>query len=241
MGGLAGKLTYANVVSTLALFVALTGATAFAAGKVGTKEIRVGAVKSKNIARKAIKPQKIAPNAVRKRHIKPNAVGYRQIAPDSIDGTKVINGSLTAADVAGGISVVTTAFGGPVAVTSRDQEGPDPVPLTGAGWVQAAAENNLFLARAILTVQSEGTPGSICDFSVSIKADGQVIGAVFARSTEGAPVTQTREVMLEGARLAAGVPRPSQLSAEAYGFEVTPGSCATTRVESLQVSVIGIG
>lgn len=43
------KLTYANVVATLALFIAIGGASAFAASKlaknsVGTKQIKHGAV-----------------------------------------------------------------------------------------------------------------------------------------------------------------------------------------------------
>jgi hypothetical protein len=49
MSRLRGKLTYANVVATLALFIALGGASAFAAtqlakNSVGTKQIKNGAV-----------------------------------------------------------------------------------------------------------------------------------------------------------------------------------------------------
>lgn len=238
MSQVTAKLTYANVVSTLALFIALTGATAFAAGKVGTKEIRVGAIKSKNIARKAVKPHKIAPRAVKRRHLAANSVGYRQIAPDSVDGSKVINGSLTAADVVGGASVITTASGGPVTVDSTNPNDPDPIPLANAGWVQSPSQTNLFVARLVATVQN--APETACYLKAQVRADGQILGE-FEFLAEGSnPTTITEEVMLDGARVGLGAPRPAQITASAHAGNLL-NSCATARVDLLQVAVLGIG
>jgi hypothetical protein len=62
------RLTYANVISTLALFAALCGG-AYAAVQlppksVGTKQLKNKAVKRSKIAGKAVTRPKIAPNAV---------------------------------------------------------------------------------------------------------------------------------------------------------------------------------
>ena len=64
MKRLRGKLTYANVVATLALFIALGGASAFAATKlaknsVGTKQIKNGAITKGKIKNGAVTGSKI--------------------------------------------------------------------------------------------------------------------------------------------------------------------------------------
>ena len=48
------RLTYANVVSTLALFLALSGGAVYAAGKIGSDDIAANAIKSKQIAPGAV-------------------------------------------------------------------------------------------------------------------------------------------------------------------------------------------
>src|SRR5262249_20971497 len=54
-----GRLSYSNVVATVALFLAIGGATAFAAGKigknsVGTKQLKNNAVTTKKIKNQAV-------------------------------------------------------------------------------------------------------------------------------------------------------------------------------------------
>ncbi|HKJ35652.1 MAG TPA: hypothetical protein VKA36_03710 [Solirubrobacterales bacterium] len=82
MNRIRARLTYANVVATIALFLALTGGVVWAAKKVGSKNIKRGAVEKKHIAK----------NAVRKKHIKDNQV----------DGSKIRDGAVGRADLAGG-------------------------------------------------------------------------------------------------------------------------------------------
>jgi hypothetical protein len=84
------KLTYANVTSTIALFIALTGATAFAASKlpdksVGEFQLRSGAVTA----------QKIRKNAVTAPKIKAEAVKQGKIAGGSITAAKLTGGSVS--------------------------------------------------------------------------------------------------------------------------------------------------
>jgi hypothetical protein len=64
MGALRARLTYANVVATLALFLAVGGG-AYAVSKVGSKEIRRNAVKSRHLA----------PNAAKGRDVRESTLG----------------------------------------------------------------------------------------------------------------------------------------------------------------------
>ena len=54
------KLTYANVVSTLALFLALGGGAVWAAGKLGSGDIKRNAIRSKHVKPNAVKGSDVA-------------------------------------------------------------------------------------------------------------------------------------------------------------------------------------
>ena len=58
------KLSYANVMATLAMFGVLAGGGAYAASQIGTKEIANGAITSKKIRSKAVQASKVAPGAI---------------------------------------------------------------------------------------------------------------------------------------------------------------------------------
>lgn len=76
------RLTYANVMSSIAVFLVVGGATAFAAlGKntVGSKQLKK--------------------NAVTSAKIKNNAVTTNKIKKNAVNGAKVKDGSLTGADI----------------------------------------------------------------------------------------------------------------------------------------------
>jgi hypothetical protein len=60
VGFLRARLSYANVVSTLALFLALSGGAVYAAGKIGTDDITANAIKSKQIAPGAVQRSDMA-------------------------------------------------------------------------------------------------------------------------------------------------------------------------------------
>ena len=78
------RLTYANVMSSIAVFLVLGGATAFAAGHLGKNSVG-----SKQLKKNAVTSAKIKKNAVTTAKIKNNAV----------NGAKVKDGSLTGADI----------------------------------------------------------------------------------------------------------------------------------------------
>lgn len=58
------RLTYANVMSSLAVFLILGGATAVAAKKIGSNEIKANSIKTGKIVKEAVTTSKIKKNAV---------------------------------------------------------------------------------------------------------------------------------------------------------------------------------
>lgn len=103
------RLTYANVVASLALFIALGGA-AVAAGlpknSVGKAQLKKGAVTAKALANKAVRSGKIAPKAVTAGKLGPNAVLPGNLGAGIIDTSKLAAGAVTAEKIKN--NVVTT-------------------------------------------------------------------------------------------------------------------------------------
>lgn len=86
MSAVRKRLTYANVIATLALFLALSGGAVWAAEKVGTSKLKRNAVTAAKIKRNAVTSAKIRGNAVTGPKIKAGAVGFAKLAT----GTNVI-------------------------------------------------------------------------------------------------------------------------------------------------------
>lgn len=96
------KLTFANVISCIALFVAL-GGLAVAAGlpknSVGTKQLKKNAVTTVKIKNGAVGASKIQDGAIGASKIQAGAVNGAKIQDHSISGAQIANGSLTGAQV----------------------------------------------------------------------------------------------------------------------------------------------
>jgi len=93
------------VISTIALFLVLCGATAFAANQLGKKT--VGA---KQLKANAVTTAKIKKNAVTAKKIKKNAITTTKIANNSVTGEKVNEatlGTVPSATVANSLSTMT--------------------------------------------------------------------------------------------------------------------------------------
>jgi hypothetical protein len=87
------RLTYSNVVSTLALFLVLCGGVAYAA-KVAKKSVGPSQLKAN-----AVTTAKIKANAVTTRKIKKNAVANAKIKNGAIETEKIADGSVTGTDL----------------------------------------------------------------------------------------------------------------------------------------------
>lgn len=92
------KLTYSNVIATIALFVALGGA-AVAAGlprnSVGTRQLKRNAVTTAKLAPKAVKVGKIGPSAVLPGNIVDGGITTAKIGTNAVIARSIKNGVVT--------------------------------------------------------------------------------------------------------------------------------------------------
>lgn len=80
MGAVRKRLTYANVIATLALFLALSGGVVWASEKIGAKKLKANSVTAGKIKRNAVSAAKIRSNAVTTAKIKSGAVTFAKLA-----------------------------------------------------------------------------------------------------------------------------------------------------------------
>jgi hypothetical protein len=103
------RLSYSNVIATMALFIAL-GGVAVAAGlpknSVGPKQLKRGAVTTAKIRKKAVTSAKLATGAVTIGKLGPNSVGPSNIGNGAITSAKLGPSSVLASAIKN--SVVTT-------------------------------------------------------------------------------------------------------------------------------------
>jgi hypothetical protein len=113
------KLTYANVMSSLAVFLVLGGATAFAAthldrNSVGTAQLKPGAVTGAKLRQHAVTGEKIADGTITSKDIAPKSISGTDIAPGSIPPDALQKPSQTsvgsASETADGLFVSGHAF-----------------------------------------------------------------------------------------------------------------------------------
>jgi len=155
------RLTYANVMSSLAVFLVLGGATAFAATKIGSNEIKANAILTGKIKKEAVTTAKI----------KNSAISTSKIANDAVTGEKVNEGTLgQVPSAASAVSSNPEAFakvegdGGVVSALSKNITGADVQRIeAGVYCVSTAA----FAARgAQATVQFGGTLTAVAQVTV---------------------------------------------------------------------------
>jgi hypothetical protein len=95
------RLTYANVMSSLAVFLVLGGGAAVAAtnlpaNSVGPRQLQPRAVKTGFIDRNAVRVGKIAPEAVRAGKLAQNAVPTNRLRNNAVATAKIANFAVTA-------------------------------------------------------------------------------------------------------------------------------------------------
>lgn len=104
------RLTYANVMSSLAVFMVLGGGAAIAANlpknSVGTPQLKRNAVKAGKIGRNAVRTGKLAPKAVRAGKLAKNAVPTNRLRDNAVTSGKILDGSILTGEIANG--AVTT-------------------------------------------------------------------------------------------------------------------------------------
>lgn len=166
MGSIRSRLSYANVIATIALFGVLAGGGAYAASKIGPNEIANNAVRAKHIKSGAVTAPKIRSRAVTPPKIRKPAIwarvgvsgGEATILAQS-GGIKLISGEtigLQQFDVGRNVnrgSLVTTALSTGGAV--RTTEG---AICTHTAACDGAAEDDPRSIRVLSASTSTGAP-----------------------------------------------------------------------------------
>jgi hypothetical protein len=150
MQAIARRLTYANVVSTLALFLVLAGGAAYAARvprkSVGPRQLKANAVTT----------AKIKANAVTTRKIKRNAVASAKIKNGAIETEKIADGSVSLNDLNSSTMpfsrVVDRARGSSALAVIEAFRA---YPLGEAAFTQAPNENDTFIGALDITFSAE--------------------------------------------------------------------------------------
>src|SRR3954447_2171851 len=141
------RLNYANVIATLALFVALGGA-AVAAGlpknSVGSKQLKKGAVTTKALHKKAVTAGKIGPQAVTAGKLGPFALLPRELGHGIITTEKLGDGAVIANKIKNGVvttnklnngAVTSTKLGDGAVTNPKLADGSVPVNKLGKGVI----------------------------------------------------------------------------------------------------------
>lgn len=152
------RLTYANVVSTIALFLVLGGATAVAARKVpkhsvGPRQLKANAVRTPHIKANAVTTRKIKKNAITTIKIRDNAIRDSKIADGAVTAAKIADGAVTSAKVdAAGMPfgrIVNEARGNATVALGEDLTA---YPLAGAAYTQPAGRDDVYLGALNVTI-----------------------------------------------------------------------------------------
>jgi hypothetical protein len=171
------KLTYANVTSTLALLIALTGATAYAATKlpnrsVGELQLRPGAVTAEKIRKAAVSAPKIKAEAVKQGKIAGGSITAAKLALGSVASSSIQNGSITNDKLA------PEAVSGDKAQESTFSQVPS---AAKADFATAAESGN---PPAFARVSSEATVDSSLSKAVAAVKEGS-LGGIYCISASG--------------------------------------------------------
>ncbi|HEY5976617.1 MAG TPA: hypothetical protein VIT85_02065 [Solirubrobacterales bacterium] len=216
------RLTYANVVATLALFLVLAGGVAVAA-KVAKKSVGPSQLKAS-----AVTTAKIKANAVTTRKIRRNAVSNAKIKDGAVESLKVANRGLKAEDIdldslPFGL-VVDEARGSMILALATDGS-PVVYPLSSATYTQPPTENDSFLGALDIglapscEVPREVTATLAVDAqNPAVPTSNEIVAAgSYVETTGGGPVNARVELSPVATRFEPGTATTHRLTLTASG------------------------
>jgi hypothetical protein len=229
-------LSYANIVATLALFLAVSGGVVYAASNLGKNAVKSGniakgAVKTRNLAKKAVKANNLAANAVTSAKVKKNAIVGAKIKNGAISRTKLSTGTLA------GLQVADIQSASVPGLTS-EVPGGTPVPLTGTATFTPVAGKSYELLTEIkgTPIDANGVGGEVCFANVAVLVNGAAIGfaGIFANAS-GTPPFDFEPIGSSSVALGLQQPgQPQTLSVLAFGST----GCGAGTTGSLRAVVV---
>ncbi len=171
------RLTYANVMSSIAVFIVLGGA----------------AIAASQLPKNSVGTKQLKNNAVTTKKIKKNAVTTAKIKDSAVDGAKVKDGSITAADFAAGTltpacpsdTVLTQGVCIETAArTVTTYEGANDTCVSAGRRLPSAAELSGF-TRKVQAIPAQERSGDLFNttFSFNVNPDGSFAAISFATAT----------------------------------------------------------
>src|SRR5438067_4022237 len=139
------RVTFANVVSILALFVAL-GGTTYAAATIGSNEIKTNAVLSRHIKNGQVKTNDLGDNSVNGPKLAHNAVSGAKVSDHSLTGSDIDQSSLRLSNV------IARPVGGKLAASALTTSSTTPYPLASATFRQRPGEIVEFVTEVTSTL-----------------------------------------------------------------------------------------
>lgn len=146
MGRLKGKLTYANVMSTIAVFLLLGGGAAFAATKLGKNSVG-----TKQIKNNSITAAKIKKNSVTTAKIKKGSVTSSQIKAGAVNGSNLASNTVTGANINAPSTPFTQAVARIHASGQSEFFGSEPAIIPIGSYTQPAGQDDQLLASLTIS------------------------------------------------------------------------------------------
>jgi hypothetical protein len=174
-------LSYANVVSTLALFLVLSGGVALSAGKIHTKDI----------FKRSVISGKLAVGAVRSNQIANGAVSAAQIANGSIGSQQIGAAAVSPTNLQFPVFFAASPVGGSLPVLAGE---PVPYPLSDSTWSQKPGQLNVIFGGAAGTLARVENSGEDCRVFFDIRVNGQQTGGGELSTSSTDPVRVERSV-----------------------------------------------
>lgn len=171
------RLTYANVMSSIAVFFVLSGATALAATKIGANELKANAVKTGKIVKEAVTAGKIKNGAITTGKLGTAAVTSTQLADNSVTTTKIADKAVT------GAKINTAGLGQVPSAKTAETAG---VAGSASNVLWAVVSNPTGAGNATLVRSSQPAPTVTEDVGVIVSFNRSVAGCVWT-ATRGQP------------------------------------------------------
>ncbi len=215
------RLTYANIVATLALFLALTGGAVWAASKINGKQIKKNSIPGNRIKKSTLTNNQLKKQTITNAKIKPGTIQRTSLAAGTLPGVIIADASATNLPGA----------------TTETPPGPTPVTLAGTTSFNMVAGKSYQLQSEVVG-NPVFTPGESCRPAVQVYVNGAPTTFVEIFASEAPPGFDTR--FPEGSYTTSLLTEsgPQQISAKVFG----DAACGSgTSLEKFRVVVVELG